>query len=415
MSDRFAKDARWSLGIFVSRSIGSLLFVIVASRRLGGDTFGTLAGLSALTSLASVLVSNGLGHVSTMTSARSGNGTGLLLRAALRLASSMAAIVMLPYAAVAAYLLDAPIETALGLYFADVIVGGLSEIVGSVLIGMQRFRGAFVALGLPAIARLIAALAILSVDVNSIGAVTTIAAVCSALAIPAIGWLGRRLLVDPGEPVELRRILLDSRVFILGNVVTRVNNDFDKLLLPAQLGSVASVGSYALGYRLVEYSLLPLSALSTAAYPRLFRAGSGGPSAAIDLSRRLAKYYVGAGLIIALGLFVVRNNLDWLFGDTFTELAAVVGVLAAFPLLRSLTNLFGEPLTGAGHHRQRVLANSLGVAANITINLIFLQRWGWKAAATATYVSEVVQILTMMVMGFRLTRVTAVSSTSDDV
>lgn len=402
MSAGLGRDARWSMGIVLSRAIGSLLFIVVASRQLGSEGFGALAALSALTSLATVFVTNGLGHVVTMRSSRSDGACAGLLRSAMRTSIVLGTAIAPLYFGVAVVVVGIPWVPAVWLLVADVLVAGLAELVGSVLIGLRRFRAAFGVLAAPSLARLAASGVVFGVAAGSLSSVTAAAAICSVAALIPVGLIARRVSRSGGDRPRMAELLRDSKVFITGNVVTRFNNDFDKLLLPAQLGAVTSVGSYALGYRLVEYSLLPLAALSTAAYPRLFRAGAQAAGELRNLGRMLLKSYLVVGAVIALGLLIVRNHLAPIFGDSYNELPVVIGLLAGYPLLKSLTNAIAEPLTGAGHHRYRVIAGAIGAVATISVSVSLLPHWGWKAAVLATYAAEITQLVAVSLFARRL-------------
>jgi O-antigen/teichoic acid export membrane protein len=390
------------MGTVLARSIGSLLFVVVASRRLGSEVFGSLAALSALTSLATVFVSNGFGHVVTMRSARSDGACAGLLSTSVGAATILALLITPLYFFVAVAIVGIPPVAALALLVADVFVGGIAELVGSVFIGLRKFRSAFGVLGAPSLARLAASIAVFGFAFDSLVSVALVAAVCALVALIPIFLIGSKVMRSGGERVPLRPLMRDSWVFISGNVVMRFNNDFDKLLLPVQLGAVTSVGSYALGYRLVEYSLLPLAALSTAAYPRLFRAGEKPGGEMRVLGRTLLRTYLAAGAIVALGLLLVRNHLGIVFGNSYTELPVVIGLLAGYPVVKSLTNAVAEPLTGAGHHRYRVIAGGCATIVTIAVSVSLLPLWGWKAAVMATYASELTQLVVVALFARRL-------------
>lgn len=391
-TDRFALDARWSLAIFVARSLSSLVFVLATSRALGSANYGALAALSAATSLAAVLTTSGVSHAATMYAARADSGGGSIVSAALRSGLGLATVVTFAYLALSALFDEITLVAALGLFVADVLVGGIAEIVASTMIGLRRFRSAAAIWVAFSAGRGLAAAIVVAGTTVSLTDASLLAMVCSLATLPVAGGAVRALRRSHGRPVTPGELLRSGGVFAAGNLVARLNNDFDKLLLSSRLGSVSSVGTYAVGYRLVEYSMLPLTALSAAAYPRMFRAGADGASSARALARRLTGLYVGTAALLAIGLFLSRGIVQSLFGPTYGDLSTVITMLLGIPVLRSIVNLLGEPLTGSGFHHHRVGVMLAALTVNVGVNVVLLGPVGWQAAVWATYASEAVQI-----------------------
>lgn len=406
----YGNDTRWSMGIFVARSLSSLVFVLATSRALGSGLYGALAALSAATSIGAVLTTSGIAHAATMFASRSSTGGGSIMRSGLRAGAPAASAVTVAFLAASVLLDDVTVFAALALFVADVLVAGLAEIVASTLIGLRRFRDAASIWIAFAAGRALAAAAILSLDGVTLETATTLAMLGSFITIPVAMAQARRTGRHAGPDMAPLELVRAGGVFTAGNLVARLNNDFDKLLLSSRLGSVSSVGTYAVGYRLVEYSLLPLTALSAAAYPRMFKAGAGGTSPARGLARRLAVVYQGTALLITAALFLGRDLAELVFGSSYGDLSVVITMLLGVPLLRSTSNLLGEPLTGSGHHRRRVWANVIAACVNVAFNVAFLDEFGWRAAVWATYASEITLVACLAVLAVQMRRQDTVAS-----
>ncbi len=393
----FAHDARWSFGIVVARAGASLVFVLAASRSLGSSGFGTLAALSALTSMALVLTSSGVAWAGTMFASRSTDGAGTVLAAGLRAAAWSVAVVGPAYVVVVRTVLpDAPLAAAAALFAADVVVVALAELTASVSIGLHEYRRATAVWGALAGGRAVAGLVVAVSSLRTLTAVTVVALLAGVAVTPILVALCRPLLRRPGPPADASGMARAGAVFAAGSLVGRANNDFDKVYLAARLGAAESVGVYAAGYRIVEYAMLPLTALTTAAAPRLFRAGSRGVAGARRVTGRLSVAYVGTGLALAVGLLAGRGAIELVFGPTYEGLSTVIALLALLPLLRSVANVLAEPLTGGGRHRVRVLVLGVGLVVNVVVNVSLLEPLGWRAAVWGTYASEVTQLLILL-------------------
>ncbi len=401
----FAHDARWSLGIVVARAGASLVFVLAASRSLGSSGFGTLAALSALTSMALVLTSSGVAWAATMFASRSSDGAGAVLAAGLRAAAWSVAVVGPAYLVVVRTVLpDAPLAAAAALFTADVLVVGVAELAASVSIGLHEYRRATAVWGTLAGGRAVAGIVVALSSPRSLTAVTVVAVLAAVAVVPILIALARPLLGRPGPPAGASGMVRAGAVFAAGSLVGRANNDFDKVYLSARLGAAESVGTYAAGYRIVEYAMLPLTALTTAAAPRLFRAGTGGVARARRVTGRLSMAYVGTGAALAVALLAGRGVIEAVFGPTYEGLSSVVAMLALLPLLRAVANVLAEPLTGGGRHRVRVLILGLGLAVNVVVNVSLLDSLGWRAAVWGTYASEATQLVVLAMIALAARR-----------
>lgn len=409
----YGTDTRWSFAIFVARAVSSLVFVLATSRALGSANYGSLAALSAATSMAAVMTTSGLAHAATMHAARSLSGGGHIIGSALKAAAVAGIVVTIAFLLLSFAFDGVTIAAAAGLFVADVLIAGFAEVVASTLIGLQRFRRAAWIWITYSVGRAAAAAAIVVLDSASLQDATTLACIGAVATIPVAIRAMRFAQREDGPSISAVDLVRSGGIFTTGNMVARLNNDFDKLLLSSRLGSVSSVGTYAVGYRLVEYSLLPLTALSAAAYPRMFKAGADGGATARGLARRLATVYLGTGVMLTLALFVARGLAEWVFGSTYGDLSAVITMLLGLPVIRAAINLLGEPLTGSGDHRRRVVVIVAAMAVNVVVNLALLDRIGWRAAIWATYASEITQLVLLAALTVYLHRQGDVTDAAD--
>jgi O-antigen/teichoic acid export membrane protein len=386
--NRFVGDARWSLGIFTTRAAASLAFVVVVSRSLESAAYGLLAATSILTSLAAVVVTGGISHAMTMAAARSDGNAGRILAAGLRSAGASVVPVAGCYLMLASVVLQIPLWPALLLFGADVVLSGAAELVASVLLGLQRFGEASTVWMFAASTRAVAALLVVLSGTSSLLGVTAAAFFAGLLSIPVTVAAMRRVRRSPGADVKASVVTRRGAVFTYGNLVSRANNDFDKLYLSFKLGESPEVGTYALGYRLVEFATTPLVALSTAAYPRLFKAGESGVSDARALARRLTIAYFGTAVSISLLLAAMAAPAEAVFGESYAGLAEVIWWLSPLPILRAANNLLSEPLTGGGQHRIRVALMTASLVVTVIVIVALFDSLGWKVGIVATYASE---------------------------
>jgi O-antigen/teichoic acid export membrane protein len=212
--------------------------------------------------------------------------------------------------------------------------------------------------------------------------------VCTALSTAVAVWLTVREL---GRPVmeftygttELR----EGLYFAMGISSQNVYNDIDKTML-ARMSTLDATGIYQAAYRVVDMAMVPLRALTSAAYPRFFRHGARGVRASLGVARQLIPAAVGYGCLAALMLFLTAPILPRLLGHDYDNAVEAVRWLALLPVLKSIQSFAADTLTGAGYQGTRT-SLQVGIALfNVGINLPLITGWSWRGAAWASLITD---------------------------
>lgn len=399
------RDTLWTLVAYVTRALGSLAFVVAASRALGASRFGGLAALSSLTSLGVALIVSGVSRAVTQTAAQRTDDARATVAAATRGIHLASTALVVPFALLASLLPNVTVRAAVCLFVVDVALTGATEAAASRFVGEARFTIATALLTPMAIGRIVAAGIVTVGDIHTIDAVCLVALLCGMAGF-AVCWFVNRAHRGPGDGthVTVRTIARRGGVYTTGNLVNRASNDLDKVYLSARLGADPHVGSYAIAYRIAEYAAIPMTALSAAAAPRLFHAGASGDTSAHTAARALRTRYLMTGVLTSLTILACAPLAHLVFGDSYTGLTRIVLALAPLPLLRSYSLNLAEPLTGANRHSRRVLVWTLGLVTNAVLNIALVPSHGIAGAIVATYATEVVQIIAFAHQRRALTR-----------
>lgn len=181
--------------------------------------------------------------------------------------------------------------------------------------------------------------------------------------MPMVGWVLAAILLDAGDRYVIQ--------FIRG---------------PAE------VGIYSANYGLVAtgVGLLAMPVL-LAAHPFLMRAWSAGdPREAARWLGIIAEWFLIAGVILTglMALFA-REAVSLLLGEEFREGYRIVPVVLAGNVAWQLGMYTHKPLEFVGRTRL-LFAMAIGTAAlNLLLNLAFVPRFGYTAAAYTTLASFV--------------------------
>jgi O-antigen/teichoic acid export membrane protein len=217
-----------------------------------------------------------------------------------------------------------------------------------------------------------------------------------ALASTAVSLVGSIVAVGTvvfllGKPRLSLRLLRERFVegvgYAFASSTTSAYNDLDKAML-SHYDLNASNGIYTLAYRAVDIATIPVSSLISAAMPKLFRKGMGSLSEVALLARRLMKRALVVSALAASCLFLFSPLVPRFAGRSFSETAVALRWLCLIPVFRSVHEMAGAALMGAGLQRYRTASQVAAVLLNLLLNLWVIPRYGWRGAAWSSLATD---------------------------
>jgi O-antigen/teichoic acid export membrane protein len=176
-----------------------------------------------------------------------------------------------------------------------------------------------------------------------------------------------------------------------------IYDNIDKGML-GRFSSVESAAIYAVAYRFVDASALPIRALAAATYPEFFRRGERGVTAAFRFARRILSRSVLYGLFASLILYGCAGLIPLVMGPSFAESSAALRWLCPLPFIKSIHAFLTDTLTGGDQQAVRS-AVQLGVAAfNVLINLWLIPAYSWRGASWSSLVTDSVLAIVLYIM-----------------
>jgi O-antigen/teichoic acid export membrane protein len=187
-------------------------------------------------------------------------------------------------------------------------------------------------------------------------------------------------------------------------------NDLDKTML-SHYGMNIANGIYTMAYRIVDIATIPIFSVRDAALPRLFQRGRSGIGPAAELSYRLLKRAFGLSIILAVGMFVVAPLIPRVVGPGFAESVVALRWLCLIPVFRSIHQMTGSALTGAGLQRYRTVAQLVAAGQNFCLNLWLIPHYSWRGAAYASLATDAtLGIMNWAILRALTSKVTVVES-----
>ena len=216
-----------------------------------------------------------------------------------------------------------------------------------------------------------------------------IASLCVSFtgAMFAAGTVIVRLGLPKFQPALIRKHVLEGLQYSFSTSTSSVYNDIDKTML-SHYGMNVANGIYAMAYRVVEISTVPIFSIRDAAMPRFFVQGNKGIAHSFALGKALMKRVVWLGLASAAAMFLLAPLIPYVVGGDFAQSASALRWLCLIPFFRSIHQMAGASLTGAGLQRYRMSSQATAALFNFLLNLYLIPRHGWLGAAWASLLTD---------------------------
>jgi O-antigen/teichoic acid export membrane protein len=194
-----------------------------------------------------------------------------------------------------------------------------------------------------------------------------------------------------GRPAFVSKVFVEHGAegfgFAVAMSTSSLYNDLDKTML-SHYGMNHDNGIYTMAYRIVDIATIPIFSIRDAAMPRLFKLGRDGVAASAELSNRLMPRALALGVLGSAGMFIAAPLVPQVVGAGFTEGVAALRWLCLIPVFRSIHQMTGCALTGAGLQRYRTASQLTAATLNFSLNLWLIPRWGWHGAAWSSLCTD---------------------------
>jgi O-antigen/teichoic acid export membrane protein len=210
----------------------------------------------------------------------------------------------------------------------------------------------------------------------------------SAVAAGAVSYQIRRMIGATRYDLSLlRQRALEGLGFSFAGTTDAVNNDLDKIML-SHYGMNVQDGFYTLAYRIIDFATSPIVALNNAVMQRHFVLNRSSVPAIRSLVFKSLAVSAFFGIAIAIALRIVSPLLPLIAGRDFSGAIQVLRFLCWLPLIRSVHQMCGSAVTGAGHQNWRTSAQCAVALLNLGLNWAWIPHLGWVGAAWATLASD---------------------------
>ncbi|WP_043838557.1 lipopolysaccharide biosynthesis protein [Muricoccus aerilatus] len=176
--------------------------------------------------------------------------------------------------------------------------------------------------------------------------------------------------------------LAEGITFAAESAVQASARDLDKPIVLEVAGAEAA-GLYAAAFRIVETLGMPVRALASATYARMFRLAHEDPGRCVAYANRLIPAAAAMAGLGGLALALAAGLLPLVFGERYAELPLVVRLTAVFPLFAGVYGIWADALSATGRQRHRLALVCVSLVLTMVLCWIGVTAQGLEGAALA--------------------------------
>jgi O-antigen/teichoic acid export membrane protein len=185
------------------------------------------------------------------------------------------------------------------------------------------------------------------------------------------------------------KLLSESWPLLLSGVAVMIYMRLDQVMLAAMAGDVA-VGEFSAALRIAEVWYFIPMAIMTAAFPALLKKRAQG---SLVYRRYLQGLYDGMAWLGFAVAIVTTLSAGWLvpllYGPAFAHTASILGVQIWAGVAVAMSFVHGKWLLAEGLQKYGLVYTVAGACVNVSLNLIFIPRYGALGSAWATLITQV--------------------------
>lgn len=400
-----AVSVLWALVGLAGPTFLQLVYIVVAARVLGAEMTGNFFLVVSVATIASSFV--GLG------------GGGLVMRYAARESASAAAAfgraqamsfvtfpMLLPLVVAGAWFVtkgQIPVWVILLLGASDLLAARMLTTSWSLFIALEeQVRASLLICTMP-LARLAAiAITALGPEDQRLMIFSILYVVASfAVLVGALLYVRSRI-----GPARLTLRGFDRRSgasFSMTWLNAALQTESDKLLI-GLFGGPAAMAVYGVASRLMDGAAMPPRALRVAFQSRLYREGAVGHASTFRLTVQLLPLAVIYGVAVWMGFWLMAPFIAWVFGDGFEQLTAILPILGALPLLRSVSDYGAEIFVASDRPGVQAWTQTFATAIRIVLGIVLIGAFGLIGAVSAALLMSFVSGLFLWALAIRLNR-----------
>ena len=206
-----------------------------------------------------------------------------------------------------------------------------------------------------------------------------------------------------------RNRLKGALPFGLTAILTAIYFKADTIILSKSVPA-EQVGFYNVAQNFVMAAMIISSAITVAIFPALAAAYEKNKDEARQLFNRGLTILISVGLPLGIGTILISDNLiHLLFGAAFAQSAILLALISMKIPFVFATSLIGNSMGAVGFQKKVVFISLINCVFSLIMNFIFIPRYGAKAAAIITTMTEFIGLLQLIYISHPIFRFSILS------
>jgi len=198
-----------------------------------------------------------------------------------------------------------------------------------------------------------------------------------------------------------RKLLNKSIPFSLVTIFVSLYYYIDTIILSA-MTNIESVGYYNAAYRIIEAPLFLGAAFTSALFPAASKLFNIDKKQLLELVskgfHKIMTLSISIGIVVS---YFSEEIISIVFGADYQKAATILSILAFSISIIIPSTILGTSIRAIGRQTASVWVTGAGALLNITLNLIFIPRYSYIAAAWSTIATEVFVIVVYIILVIR--------------
>ncbi|WP_382377117.1 flippase [Geobacillus jurassicus] len=232
------------------------------------------------------------------------------------------------------------------------------------------------------------AVGVLFLKLGVMGAITSFLASAITPLLLLIVFLKKRHIPIGAKYVSkefIKDCLMYGYKAHLSNILAFLNYRIDILIISYFLSPMA-VGVYNVAVSIAEKLWIVSQPVSAVLFPRI--SSSKDDAERNGLTAKVTRNVLFLSIVVGIGLFFVSDLLiGIMFGEKYEAASKLIKILLIGITLFSAERILSNDLAGRGKPELNLYTSLFTVVINIILNLLFIPKWSFYGAATATSVA----------------------------
>lgn len=201
--------------------------------------------------------------------------------------------------------------------------------------------------------------------------------------------VAKRSLTGLAEPMKMghfARLMREAVPLSATFVLVTLYYKLDALFVYRFAGAAAA-GSYAIAYRFLDQLAIVPVTLGNIFFPLLNRGRNRGAATQPLFDRYVRMTLLVTVPVVAIGMLLARPLIS-LFGAEYVDAVVLLRLLLPAFLIVALSYVVVHVAIAHHQSKKQLFCACIGLVINVALNLIFIPRYGARAAAVVTVLTE---------------------------